>query len=220
MIHTTFYNGNQYIGVYCRASEKFAIVPEETPLSFKDVVKDVLKVDVVTTNIMGSMLVGSLLSMNSYGAVVSNFANLDEIKYLKKYMNIEVIKEKHNAIGNNILVNDYGAIVNKNISPKNIKAIKDALNVEVEKMSIASYSTVGMVGVATIKGAIIHPKATDEEIMQIKEVLKVNVVKTTANFGVGMVGTSVVANSKGALVGYNTTTVELNHISDGLYLDI
>jgi translation initiation factor 6 len=52
--------------------------------------------------------------------------------------------------------------------------------------------------------------------MHVGEMLGVPVHRSTANFGVPVVGACIVANSKGIIVGRPTTPVEIVHIQEGL----
>jgi translation initiation factor 6 (aeIF-6) len=63
---------------------------------------------------------------------------------------------------------------------------------------------------------IVTPGATEEEIKFLSELFKTNVKAGTANFGSIYVGASILANSKGVLVGADTTPIELGRIDDVL----
>ena len=85
--------------------------------------------------------------------------------------------------------------------------------------SIAGCNTVGSVCRANNKGCVCHMDTSDEEVQLIKDVLKVQeVVRTSVNHGSRMVGAGVVANSKGAVVGDETTPIEMGKLEDGLLL--
>jgi len=84
--------------------------------------------------------------------------------------------------------------------------------------TLAGLGTVGMVGIATNKGVVVHPKATEGETQTVGEVLGVPVHRSTANFGVPIVGACLVANSHGMIVGLPTTPVEIVHLQEGLSL--
>jgi translation initiation factor 6 len=72
--------------------------------------------------------------------------------------------------------------------------------------------------VATNKGVLCHPEITREEFDLVKSVLKVDGAIGTANYGASMVGACLIANSKGAVVGYRSTPIELGRIEDALHL--
>ena len=52
----------------------------------------------------------------------------------------------------------------------------------------------------------------------MREVLKVDVQRSTVNHGSKYIGAGILANSKGALVGDETTPIEMGRIEDGLSL--
>lgn len=71
---------------------------------------------------------------------------------------------------------------------------------------------------ANSKGAVVHPGATEEEMERVSEVLGVDVEVGTVNRGSPYVGVGIVVNSKGAVVGEDTTGPELARLEDALYL--
>ncbi|MEM2451924.1 MAG: translation initiation factor IF-6, partial [Candidatus Methanomethylicia archaeon] len=93
-----------------------------------------------------------------------------------------------------------------------VEIIRDVLDVEVEKFTIAGYKVVGSVGVANNRGCIVHPMASEEELKNISEILKVKVDVGTVNAGFPIVGVGIVANSNGILVGSASTGPEIAHI--------
>ncbi|MCJ7607682.1 MAG: translation initiation factor IF-6 [Thermoplasmata archaeon] len=211
-------NGNPYVGVFCAASENLAIVPETIEKSITRSIEEVLHVEVVCTNIAGSILVGSLLAMNSNGVVATNLAELKELKKLPNGLNVVHMQEKINAAGNNLLVNDNGACVHPATTKKALERIQDALGVEVQKRTIGGIETVGSAGICTGKGLVCHPNTSEDELRELSELFKVPAVLGTLNYGTPFVGACAVANSKGAFVGSRTTPIEMGRLEDGLYL--
>ncbi len=65
---------------------------------------------------------------------------------------------------------------------------------------------------------MLHPKATAGEAAKVEELLGVPVHRSSANFGVPVVGACLVANSRGVILGLPTTPVEIVHIQEGLAL--
>ena len=211
-------NGNQYVGVYCVANEELAILPD---LAESKVVKDIertLGVRAILTNIAGATVIGSLVAMNSRGAIVTNFAEKHELGRLPKSLRVGVMEEKVNAAGNNILVNDKAALVNPLASRDAVKMIQDVLDVEVLRRSVAGIDTVGSACIATTRGVLCHPKTTPDELKTISELFKVHAATATLNYGTPYLGACAVANSKGAYVGSRSTPIELGRLEDGLGL--
>ena len=120
------------------------------------------------------------------------------------------------AVGNDILVNDHGAFVHPDLTAKSIKIIKDTLDVPVTKGTIAGLPTVGMAAVVTNKGCLCHPKITDAEKAVLQDVFNVEVMIGTVNHGFPMIGSGLVANTKGAIIGDQTTGIEMGRIEEAL----
>ena len=123
-----------------------------------------------------------------------------------------------NVRASNILVNDRGAIVSPEYGHTAAGLLSDAFGVEVVFSSIAGCNTVGSVCRATNRGCVCHMDTSDEELDLIKDVLGVEAVRTSVNHGSRMVGAGIVANSKGAVVGDETTPIEMGRIEEGLAL--
>ena len=209
-------NGNPYIGVYCHASEEFAIVPPEFSKKMIREIEKGLDVEVIQTAIAKSSIIGVLVCSNSHGMVVTNFTEDRELKELKDRLNILHIPDILNAAGNNILVNDRLALVHPDFKKETIKKIQDTLDVETIKGKIAGLNTVGAAGVVTNKGLLCHPHATKRELDLLKERFHMNAIIGTANYGTPLVGACMIANTKGAIVGSTTTPIELGRIEEAM----
>jgi translation initiation factor 6 len=218
MMRLSHYNGNPYVGVYCAVNEDFAFVPRDVPENLINDIKLALNVQIVKCNIAGTNLIGSLISMNSFGVVVSNMTTDTEVEFLSKYLPIYRIQDKVNASGNNILANDNGAIANPDLAKKTVRSIEETLGVDVVQSVIAEHTTVGSVCLATNKGVLCHPSSRPEEMELIRQSLKVPAAIGTLNYGAPMVGACMVANSKGAVIGYKSTPIELGRVEDALDL--
>ncbi len=218
MLRLSHYLGNPYVGVHCAANEDYAFVPRDTPDSLIKDLREALQVQVETCTLAGTNLIGSLLSLNSNGAVVTNMATSAEVEFLSKFFPVYRIEDTINASGNNILVNDKGALANPDLSRSTVKAIEETLMVEVVQGTIAEHRTVGSACVATNLGALCHPSTTPAEMDLVRKALAVPAAIGTLNYGAPLVGACMVANSKGAVVGYRSTPIELGRVEDALGL--
>ena len=218
MMRFSRYGGNPNIGVFAAANEDLAFVAHDAVDEFVDGIGHTLGVEVIRTTIADSFVVGSLMAMNSNGAVVSGLIGDRELEVIKAKLPVATISDKLNAAGNNILVNDNGAIVNPEMDVRTLKEIEDTLGVECVRATIADINTVGSVCRATNKGAAVNPRATENDIKLIKDVLKVEAMKVTVNHGCMFISPGILANSKGALVGDLTTPIEMGKIEDALVL--
>ncbi len=212
--------GNSFIGVFSVANESFAFIPNNSDVdSLTAIAKDVLKVEeVIKTNINGSTLIGSFMAMNSNGALVYPNIHGSEMEAIKKVIPVTKLTDRFNAAGNNIVANDNGALVHPSFNDATLERISKALEVPVARGTIAGFRTVGSAGMATNKGAICHPHATKEEMDIMREILDVEVSYCTANYGSGLLGACMMANSKGAIIGEDSTPIELGKVEEGLKL--
>jgi len=158
-----------------------------------------------------------LLTFNSNGAVVTDFIDIDAVKIIKNQgLDVCIISDNFNAAGNDILVNDNGAFVHPDLKDKSLKEIEKTLNVSVHRGTIGSLKTVGMAAVVTNKGLLCHPKVTDEEKRVLEDVFDVDVMIGTVNHGSPVIGSGLVANTKGAIIGNLTTGIEMGRIEEAL----
>ena len=212
------YAGTPNIGVYTAVNESFAFIAGDAAPEFVKDVEEALQVETTLMTVAGSFVIGSLVVMNSNGAVVSGLADSREMEIIGKCIKCTPIDDPLNAAGNNILANDKGAIVNPGYTKDLIKGISDALGVECVPSTIAGINTVGSICRATNKGCVCHADASDDDMKLIEDVLKVECIRTTVNHGSRMLGAGILANSKGALIGDDTTPIEMGKIEEGLAL--
>ncbi len=212
----TLFGGSPYLGVYVRAGDRAAIGPPNLPSVFERDLERILKVPVVRSSVFDCEVVGALVAANSKGIVVGDEIDAEERRGLETIAPVTVVRHRQNAMGNNILANDTGALVHPEFSPDAVRAVSEALGVPAERGTIAGLGTVGMAAVATNRGVVLHPKATERESALVGQVLGVPVHRSSANFGVPIVGACLLANSHGVLVGRPTTPVENVHLQEGL----
>ncbi len=218
MMRLSRYSGNPNLGVYASVSESYAFIASDLGDDYVAEVEQTLGVRGIKTSVAGSFVVGSLMAMNSNGAIVSGLAEETEINRISEFLPVALLSDNMNAAGNNILVNDNGAIINPDMDDSSLREVEDALGVECVRASIAGIKTVGAICVATNKGVAVPPDTTDADIRLIQEVLKVEAVRTTLNHGCRTLSACVLANSKGAVVGDMTTPIEMGKLEDALVL--
>ena len=208
--------GVPLIGLYIKATENFAVLGINDEKA-KQYLEEELDVEVVVTTIAGSELVGALACANSNGIIVSDQIRTKEKEILEKLFEVYVVKTPMTCLGNIVCVNDKGAIVHPEADNAIISAVEEHLNVETAKSTIGGIKTVGMSAVVTNKGGLLNPNASEWEIKKVEDVMKVEVGTGTVNFGSDMVGTGLVANSKGYIAGKDTTGFELGIIEESLF---
>jgi len=225
MIIRKYFSGIPTLGVLALTTEEITLLPIFLDKDDVNEISEILNTKCLQINIGGSCLVGSLAVANKYGILLPKIVDKDELAEIKRFLNdnnldltVEIIKSKNTALGNLILTNDKGALISTELKEFK-KDIEDVLNVEVEVGTIAELPTVGSNAVVTNKGCLTHPLVDDDELEFLKGLFKVEYIgKGTANKGTTSVGACIIANSKGAIVGGDTTGPELLMIEDALGL--
>ncbi|VVB93322.1 Translation initiation factor 6 [uncultured archaeon] len=209
-------SGSPVLGVFATCTEEFVFVPYDVSDETIQDLEESLGVKAVRSSVGGSFIIGSLLCGNSNGAIVAGFILDKEMRTIRKHMKAARLSGELNAAGNLILANDSAALVHPDLSDRSIGVIKRTLGVDVKKGTIGGLKTVGMAGIATNKGILVHPKATSNEIATLEEVFNLPVDIGTVNFGSPLVGSGILANSKGYVTGEDTTGPEITRIEDTL----
>ena len=206
--------GDQNIGVFARAFEDLAFVPTSASDEFTELIHDALDVDPIKISIHQSPIIGSLLCGNSHGLIVTGLIQDSELDLLCDYRDVLLLDGGMNAAGNIILANDSFAAVHPEMDTEAIEEISAFLHVPAIPLTLGSVKTVGMAGVATNIGIIVNPRATPYEISALEEASDLPVGKGSVNMGVSMVGTGLIANSKGYVAGSATSGYELGRIEE------
>lgn len=210
--------GSASIGVYTLITEEIAIVPKPIPENHVEKLEKWLGVEVIQTNIGGSILVGSLVRANSHGMILPHFVRDEEVEMIKSSLdlNLTIMPTKRTAYGNLVLANDLGAVVDLRLRKSDINRIKDTLDVEVVPCEIAGLPYVGSLAMATNKGILAHPLIANEEQKVLEDVLKVSVGVGTVNCGIPYIATGLIGNSRAVVAGRLTTGPELFMIGQAL----
>ncbi|ELZ23097.1 translation initiation factor IF-6 [Haloterrigena salina JCM 13891] len=214
--------GSAYVGVFARSTDSCVLVRPDVDDDVVADLTDELEVPAVQTTVGGSSTVGALATGNENGLLVSARVLEYEREALEDAVDVPVaeLPGNINAAGNVVLANDYGAYVHPDLPRETVQIVEDTLEVPVERGDLAGVRTVGTAAVATNSGVLCHPKATDEELDVLEETLDVRADVGTVNYGAPLVGSGLIANDSGYVVGENTTGPELGRIEDALgYLD-
>lgn len=212
--------GNQDLGVYISTSQEYAIIPSKLDEKIKKVVSKTLEIELIPSSVEGSSLLGSLAEINSSGIVVSGMITEEEQERIKETdLKIGFISGSMNASGNLVVSNDNKALVHPGLSDEDKQKIKETLDVDVHPTSISGVKNVGAAAVVNNRGVLIHSKASDKKVKEIKEFFEIPTKVGTVNYGSPLVGSGIVANDEGFLVGTRTTGHELGRIEETLSLE-
>jgi translation initiation factor 6 len=214
MEHTITFDGDPNIGVFARVLGDIVVIPPESPADFKAAVQQALDAEIIETTIQGSTIIGSLVAGNSRGVVVSGLATDEEVDRLAEHREVLLLNECMNAAGNVIMANDSFAAVHPDMPADMGRAIAEFLGCELIFLTLGGIKTVGMAGVATNKGVIVHPRATAHELSRLEAVAKVPVGTGTINMGSGLIGTGLLVNERGYIAGNATSGFELGRVED------
>jgi translation initiation factor 6 len=213
---TIAFAGDPHIGVFARVLEDLVILAPHAPGNFRTAIEEELDAEIVDTTLQESAIVGALAAGNRRGVVVSGLAAREEVARISEHREVMALDGGMNAAGNIILANDTLAVVNPDLPLEIAEEIGSFLRVPVLRLSFAGYRVVGKVAVATNRGILVHPRANPVEIARLEEAVDIPIGVGTVNMGSGLVGSGLLANSRGYLAGTGTSGFELGRIEEVL----
>jgi len=222
MVHVDKVNfkGDPNIGLYCVATDKYAILGEELSKTKLKILNEVLDVPIITSKIYGTPFMGIFCVANSNTVLVPDIIFDDEFENLKKKLKgiaeIKKIKTLKTALGNNILCNDKIAILSQEFSEKESKDIQKALSVKTKSMKLAEGDVPGSYGILTNKGGIFGSIVQNSEIKTSEKLIGFELGVGTVSTGSSIMGSGIIANSNGFLVSSNSTGFEMGRIDESL----
>ncbi|MAG18318.1 MAG: translation initiation factor IF-6 [Candidatus Diapherotrites archaeon] len=205
-----------YVGIFGIATDEFVLVPNSVlPKELKKIETE-LEVKSIKANLGGTSLLGILATGFDNKLVVSSIVEKHEIETLEKE-GFEVLQiGGYTATGNLVALNNNGGIASTLFSEKVVGELEDFFGVKFKVMNIAESDVIGACVTVTNKGFIAHPNINENDFKELEKVFGVKGEATTANYGDLFVGNSVLANSKGVIVGELTSGIELSKIDEGL----
>lgn len=207
---------NPYLGLFIKASNKHVLLPKDSQTHLIELARKTLGAEPLEFFVNQSNLLGILIAMNDSGCILPNFAEKGEVDVLKKAGYNVVCLEKAFAAGNNVLCNNKAALVNPQVPKVEVKKIAETLNVEVFQQPISGFATVGSTNVVTDKGLLACNETTEIELKYLQKIFGVHADVGSVNMGSVFNSLGVVANSKGALVGENTSGFETQRVFQAL----
>ena len=212
-----------YSGVFCASNDLLTLLPPGIPEDDMEVISEALGTKIEVITIGGSSVLGTLIAMNNKGVLVSNLITSLELDKLETIasdleLNLGVLSERSNAIGNNFLLNDAGGFCNERLSKNSKIEAEKIFEIDIKYQSLNGMDTLGMIGCVNSKGGLCHPEISDDEKEIMEKVLEVPVMEGTVNFGMPLVGAGIISSSKGAICGRQSTGVELGRVEEALKL--
>ncbi|MHA1399562.1 MAG: translation initiation factor IF-6 [Candidatus Heimdallarchaeaceae archaeon] len=213
--------GNSGVGIFGFGTNSYVLVPYGIKETTLQIIKSTLETSIIQLSIANTVLIGTMVSGNSQTLLIPFNTTDNEYERLQPLtesgIEIVEIESKYTALGNLILANDKGAIISDTFEKKAQKQISDALGVETIAGKIMDSPLVGTMGTVTNRGCLVHPLLSKEEIMEISSILHVNVDLCTVNRGIPYPKVGIIANSRGALIGEDTTGPESMRIFEVLF---
>ena len=212
-----------YSGVFCTTNDSLTLIPPGIPEDDMEAISEALGTVVEVVTIGGSSVLGTLIAMNNKGILVSNLITSLELEKLEKIsssldLNLGVLSERSNAIGNNFLLNDKGGFCNERLSSQSKIESEKIFEINIESRTLNDMDTLGMIGCVNNNGGLCHPEILDKEREIMEKILDIPVMEGTVNFGMPLVGAGVITSSKGAVCGRQSTGVELGRVEEALKL--
>jgi len=219
MVHvlkTHFYQ-NSNVGLYAYANDKFCLMSSMVPRKHEKDIKGVLKVNLVRTNICGTVLNGVFAAGNNKGILLPHIALDSELAALeKKKIKFKTLVTDHTALGNNIVADDRAALISPELKD-HLDEIKKFLKVKkIETYSINNIPTIGSLIVLGKKGCLVSKFASDKEMGFIEDYFGSPATRGSVNLGSPYISSGLVANKKGFIVGKRTGGPETVHIDEAL----
>ncbi len=204
-------NGNIHIGVTIYNTENFALVPLAAPKSLVNLISNTLDVEVIK---VAERIIGTLVMGNSEGFIISNVISQDVMEQIETTGLPIYQAPEFFAFGNVALVNDYGGLISPIIPPTIREKIQSILKVPLTTRTLANSDLLGSLGYITNYGGLLTPQANEEEISFIKKTLNLQEIGVgSINKGSEFVASGIIGNSKGMLIGRETTGIEIMEIT-------
>ena len=215
------FEGNINVGLYSVTTDEFSIIADSLPVKFKDTLKRVLHTDVYSFTI-DPTIVGALIKANSNGLVLSSIISQDVEDSLKKSfpdLNVKRFDFDYFALGNLILTTEKISILSPLIPKKTRDSIGDNLGTEVITLKLNNSDLIGSLIITNGIGAIASPLVNNnDELDTIQDLLSLKKIDTsTVNRGANFPSSGIICNSKGALLGENSTGIETVAITNALF---
>ena len=166
-----------YSGVFCATNDSLTFIPPGIPNDDMEAISEALGSRFEVVTIGGSSVLGTLITMNNKGILVSNLITgmeSDKIEAIATDLglNFGVLSERSNAIGNNFLINDVGGFCNERLTPRSKTSAEEVLGIKIQSRSLNGMDTLGMIGCVTNKGGLCHPEISGEEKEVMEKVLE------------------------------------------------
>ena len=91
MMRLSQFAGNPNLGVYSRVSESYAFVSSNLGDEYVVEIEETLGVKGIKTSVAGSFVIGSLMAINSNGAIVSGLTEDTELAVIREALPVALL---------------------------------------------------------------------------------------------------------------------------------
>ena len=208
-LHTEFYQGNENIGLFLTATDKYVIVPDDS------IDVSSLGVKRVFSRVYETSLIGLFFAGNSKCLLVPSGMEDEEIDNLKLNLpdgvKLHVLYSKENALGNLILTNDKVTFISPVLESKK-NEIGKALGTKIYVLDIEDRVLPAVFFVLTNKGFLCSNDVEEKYIKFVEEESGLKGDYGSVNFGSIFLKAGLVANSNMYIAGGRTTGPETSRI--------
>ena len=209
-------NQSPFVGIFCKATSRFALAPQTIFPNEKKYLETVLQVPIMTISLANSPLIGVLCIANQNGVVVNQITEKNEILALEKQGVAVLQVGETDALGNLLVVNDHTGFASPIIPEKTISKIEKFLKIKINPQKIAGSDLTGSNLLLNNRGFACNPVTSAAEFSAIQKHAELKGNKTSANLGDLHVANSAVANDNGALLGPHSTAHEMFAVDEAL----
>lgn len=212
------FNSNPNVGLYGFATDKYCLLGREVPEKFYSKIEEVLNVKVIPMTIAGTSLLGVFLNGNNKVLLVPGIVFPQELEILDRYkIKYKIIETKYTCLGNNMILTDKTGIISNDYGQKELKQLQDALGFDLVSAKIANHNTLGSLAVHNKNGILCHHDILESEAKLLKKILKLEVNTGTVNMGSPFVGSGILCNSKGMVIGELSGGPEIVNADQALF---
>lgn len=198
----TNFNSNPNVGLYGYATDKYCLIGREVPEKLHRQIGEVLNVKLITMTIAGTSLLGVFLNGNNKVLLIPSIVFPQELEILDKHkIKYKIVESKFTCLGNNMIITDKAAIISNEYGIKECKQISNLLGFDVVQAKIANHTILGSLAVHNKNGILCHHDILESEAKLLKKVLKLEINTGTINMGTPFVGSGILCNSKGMIIG-------------------
>jgi translation initiation factor 6 len=161
-------------------------------------------------------LVGALATGNNNVILLPDIIEDEELKEIEK-LNIKykVLKTRFTALGNNIIMNDKAALINPEFEDEVVEELK-SLGLKVIKRKFLNIDSVGSLAALNQKGCLLHRDLSEKDQHFITSFLHLPADIGTINMGSPYIHSGIIPNSKGYVVGEETSGPEIMRLEQTL----